>query len=454
MAAKEEFARRMEEATALTYSGAVTEAIDTYRAALALQPHHPGVLHNLGVLTARLGEHATAVRHFEAALAADPYYVSAHYNRAAALEVLGERNAAIAGFARAAALDPDHYASHRALAFSLLAGGNRGRAMDHFARTHDLRRGDNRLDFSASSMHNANITKLVHDAEQFSHLAQQRPGTAHLERLAEIYRNAARTFSRKSREFSESEADLLGEDFNTAIHMVDAPETAGSAVTLRNDCDTIVAEFKRAGAACFDDLLTPAAFALLRRYLLESTIWHDSDHIDGFVAAYLEDGLACPLLLQVASELRQAFPTLLAELPLSQAWAFKAVAPNAAVGIHADDAAISINFWMTPTEANLEPERGGLQVCRTPPPADWPITDYDRDQERAVPFFEQNRENVLLVPYLANRAVMFESRLIHKSDAPIFRKTYENHRINISLLFGTGLATIAPLGRVRRLFQN
>ena len=42
----------------------------------------------------------------------------------------------------------------------------------------------------------------------------------------------------------------------------------------------------------------------MQRFLLESTIWHDFSHIDGFVASYLEDGLACPLLLQIADELR------------------------------------------------------------------------------------------------------------------------------------------------------
>ena len=54
-----------------------------------------------------------------------------------------------------------------------------------------------------------------------------------------------------------------------------------------------------------DNLLTPPALLALRRYLLESTIWHDFGYIDRFVASYLEDGLACPLLLQIADELRK-----------------------------------------------------------------------------------------------------------------------------------------------------
>ena len=42
----------------------------------------------------------------------------------------------------------------------------------------------------------------------------------------------------------------------------------------------------------------------------------------------------------------------------------------------------------------------------------------------------------LIVPYRENRAVLFESRLFHRSDAPEFATGYENHRINLTLLFG------------------
>ncbi len=97
----------------------------------------------------------------------------------------------------------------------------------------------------------------------------------------------------------------------------------------------------------------------LKAFLLESTIWHDFSHIGGFVASYLEDGLACPLILQIADEIRGAFAALLAGHPLTQAWAFKGLKPSSTIDVHADDGAISVNFWITPSAANLKPERGG-----------------------------------------------------------------------------------------------
>ena len=102
-------------------------------------------------------------------------------------------------------------------------------------------------------------------------------------------------------------------------------------------------------------------------------------HIGGFVASYLEDGLASPLMLQIADELRQTLPDILGPHPLTQAWAFKGLKPDATVDLHADDAAISVNLWLTPNTANSEPETGGLIVYTEPPPADWVITGYDED---------------------------------------------------------------------------
>src|SRR5262249_25822648 len=103
---------------------------------------------------------------------------------------------------------------------------------------------------------------------------------------------------------------------------------------------------------------------------------------------------------------------------------------------HADDAAVSINFWVTPNAANLNPTGGGLVVCRAPPPAAWQMRDYHADKAEIAAFLERHAADNLTVPYGENRAVLFESRLFHRSDAPEFATGYQNHRINLTLLFG------------------
>lgn len=419
-------------------AGRLDDAEAAYRAALALAPARPSVLHNFGVLLAARGRHDEALAAFETAIAGEPGYAAAHYNRGVALAALGRPRDAIAAFEYAGALEPGHYEAHRALGFLWLAVGNRDRALDHFARTCELRRGEDRTGRAARSLDYASRSKLAHDAAQFRYLSTRRRDGQRFELLARIYEAEAQTMPEAATALSPLQIDRLGEDYNTPIAVWSAPEIAGPTVNAALDAAALTRSLRegRAGAVVIDDLLSAAALASLQRFLLESTIWHDFEHIDGFVASYLEDGLACPLLLQIADELRRALPELLGPHPLSQAWAFKGLVSEATVAAHADDAEISINLWLTPDAANLDPERGGLQVCRVPPPAEWEISGYDTDMPRIEAFLEQNAAQTLLVPYACNRAVLFESRLFHRSDVPRFAAEYEGHRINLTLLFG------------------
>jgi hypothetical protein len=64
------------------------------------------------------------------------------------------------------------------------------------------------------------------------------------------------------------------------------------------------------------------------------------------------------------------------------------------------------------------------------------MKDYNADKDEVAAFLEQHADDSLIVPYRENRAALFESRLFHRSDAPEFATGYENHRINLTLLFG------------------
>jgi tetratricopeptide (TPR) repeat protein len=416
--------------------GRLAEAERAYRSALALAPADPATTHNLGVAIAAQGRAREAAGCFDEALRADPSFVSAHFNRGVALIRLGEIEEAIKAFSRAAQLDPQLYEAHRILGFLWLSRGERGRSLDHFARTYELRRGDDRTTIGRRSLTTATRHKLEHDAEQFLYLSQRTRDRLRFEMLARNYRTVAAQLSDNETTLTNADIDMLGEGYDTPIHLRAAPEVTGSTVNERLDRDALATQFDQWGAVFVDDLLRPPALDSLQRFLLESTIWHDFSHIDGFVASYLEDGLASPLLLQITDDLRRAFPEILGEYSLSQAWAFKGLRPQATVDVHADDAAVSVNFWATPTEANLDPEHGGLIVCCTPPPNGWEIEDYDADRERIVTFMEQHASRSLVVPYRQNRAVLFRSRLFHHSDKPKFASSYENHRINLTLLYG------------------
>ena len=408
-----------------------------YRAALGISPGHPAVTHNLGVLAVARGDLRSAMRCFEDVIATEPGYAPAHFNRGLALQELGRPREALQAYGRVIVLEPDHYDAHRALGFLWLAERDRGRALDHFARTYELRRGEDRTDRALRSMTWSSRTKLLHDAGQFAYLAGRHADRQRFEVLAGLYARLAQACPDRPAPLDDALRDALGEEYNGPINACDAPEAPGGAVNERLNTAAILRGFESAdGSVFFDALLRPAALANLKRHLLESTIWHEFAHIDGFVASYLEDGLACPVLLQIADQLRDTFRALLDGRPLTQAWAFKGVKNGASIGAHADDGAISVNFWMTSDDANLAHGRGGMVLCKIPPPADWRNGSYDADRAKAEAFLEANEAAALRVPYRENRAVLFRSNLTHRSDAPQFAAGYENQRINITLLYG------------------
>src|SRR5579864_9467180 len=233
-------------------AGRAAEAERGYRAALAIVPGDPAVTHNLGVTIAAQGRHRDAMVCFEAALRADPTYVSAHYNRAVALLRLGDMQEAIKAFSRAAQLEPQHYEAHRVLGFLWLAQGERGRALDHFARTYELRRGDDRTTIARKSLTTATPHKLEHDAEQFLYLSQHTRDRLRFELLARSYRAVADELANAVTPLSEAQFEALGDDYNTPIHLREAPEIAAGAVNADADRTALAAQFETQGAIFVD----------------------------------------------------------------------------------------------------------------------------------------------------------------------------------------------------------
>lgn len=459
--------------------GRLDAAQAAYRQILETAPDHPGVLHNLGVVLAQGGKPDEALTLFDRALAAKPDYPAAHLNRAGALQALGRYEDAIAGYERAAALaprypepvvgkgealrrlgrfaeaadccrealalDPGHYRARLDLALALNAAGQPTAAIEAFRLTLAMRRGEPPIDPTHYSFRTVSRHKLRHDIAQFRYLASLGDEADRFEALAAVYDAVDRMMDwpaddSERIELPEEAQARIGDSYNRPILLADAPALPGSALNPALDVAAVTRQYgaNAAGIAWFDNLLTPDALNGLRRFLLESTIWFDFAHISGFVAAYLEDGMACPLLLQIGEDLRHAFPAVFRGLPLMQAWAFKCLGGKQGIDVHADAAAVSVNFWLTPDDANREPDQGGLVVYPRRPPPGWTIKDYGRDIAAIRSFLGQDAGGAkpVTVPYRQNRAVFFDSALFHESDKVDFRSGYENQRINVTMLFG------------------
>jgi hypothetical protein len=184
-----------------------------------------------------------------------------------------------------------------------------------------------------------------------------------------------------------------------------------------------------------DDLLTQDALESLRRFCWESTVWRKA-YAGGYLGALPEHGFACPLLAQIAEEFRSTYGGIFGAHHLRYLWAFKCDSALSGVNIHADFAAVNVNFWITPDEANLDAERSGLIIWDVAAPLDWDFAKYNDNDAAIRDFLAENCARSMTVPYRANRAVIFDSDLFHETDRIAFREGYTNRRLNITLLYG------------------
>ncbi len=109
--------------TALAHqrAGRLSEAEAVCRRILEVVPHHPMVLHFLGVIAIQSGQFDAAVEWIGKALAIAPDDAEARFNLAVALNALGRRKDAIAQYRRVVELNPAHADAHYNMATALHA---------------------------------------------------------------------------------------------------------------------------------------------------------------------------------------------------------------------------------------------------------------------------------------------------------------------------------------------
>jgi len=228
-----------------------------------------------------------------------------------------------------------------------------------------------------------------------------------------------------------------------AIHVHPGGSIADEVIRDARDLEEAEREYLQSEhrVAVIDDFLTQKALQRLRDVLLESTIWAEAK--PGYVGTYLHTGFACPLVAQIDRELRVKLPHVLGGLELEDAWAYMYDGTLGGVGTHADDSQVQVNLFVTPTEANLwaadgDEPTGGLVIYGIGPQTDWDFDAYNSLQEdpRIEPVLASIDHWNTTVPYVQNRAILFDSTYFHKTDSMSFRTGYTNRRINVTFLYG------------------
>jgi tetratricopeptide (TPR) repeat protein len=421
-------------------TGDLSGAVGAYQQALAINPAQADTHNNLGVAKKEQGFPEEAIVCYRKALELKPAHAEAHNNLGLALMEVGTLRDAIAAFQQALALMPGYQTARYNLGMAWSWAGDDTRACECFEQIARARH-DHGKPVADTHVYRS---RIKHDIEQVQYLLDrqklaqtQRPYLEALRQVCERLNSDAATGNRV--EIAPQELTTIGPSFNRILLHEPPPRLAQGALNPLLDSGAVESQYhaRHPEVTFVDELLNEAALDALRRFCREATIWK-KDYENGYCGAFLGDGFASPLLFQIADELRLKFPGIFKHHRLTQAWAFKHDSARRGLNIHADAAAVNVNFWITPDEANLNPATGGLVVYDKEAPSEWNFKEYnsDRNKPKILNWLKDVGAQAVKIPYRTNRAVVFNSDLFHETDDVTFKDDYLSRRINITLLYG------------------
>ncbi len=384
-----------------------------------------------------------AIPLFDKLLKAQPGRSDLIYNKALAQKAMGDLAGAEAGYRAVIERAPDLTAAYRNLGNLLLEQGRAMAAAEVYAKGFRRRRarGGNLQD---PELRAASAAKLRHDLEQIEYLLEINRLEPEDSALADGYRKVLAEVEAVDPtgrvQLTDAQLGTLGGSYQRILHLDPAEAITGPVLNPALDPAEITRRYFDGSTrmVVVDDLLTVDALTALRRFMNESSIWHKwrFANDNGYVGAMLADGFFNPLLVQLTETLRTWLPEIIGRHRLKQTWAFKHSERIAGVPIHADTAAVNVNLYTTPDDANLDPATGGIVVWDKPAPLDWDFEQINVQEGALERFVEEVGATPTWVAHKQNRIVIFDSDLVHKTDDLHFRPGYLNRRINVTMLYG------------------
>jgi len=414
----------------------------------------------------RLGQYYAALGVYETLTQDNPDNCDVRIELGKAYEGLEDRERAISEYRAALRLDPQSGPAVRCLLGIYALGGHES-ALDALKSAYqDELRGDfislsllgiealNRGDIGEASRFFKLTAALAegnedphwpipearvrHDVEQLELLEKRgKLNSAGAEALGVLRRYSAQPSALANLLPNTEDARKLTTALATTFHVEEIP-FPGPALGM-NDYAAIEEQYFAEGIVVIDDFLSADALETFRRYCEESTVWKAS-YQRGYVGAMLRQGFCPEVLLRIAHELKGAMPSVIGDSSLLQAWAYKYDQRLDGINMHADFAKVNVNFWITPDDACVDRTKGGMVVFNRRVPDHWTFSEYNSDAEKLGVYVRVHNAEGVRVPHRANRCVLFDSKLIHRTDDMHFRPGYENRRVNVTLLYGKGFA--------------
>ncbi len=379
-------------------AGQLSEALALYDQAAILDPGNVAAYCNKAAIQAAQGKYEDAKGTLGRAIPFGPEDPDIHYALGNCLTALGRLDEAIDAYALAVKFKPEFAEAHFRLGFVLSETDHVSDGFSHFMRRARLVHGTPTADDAKAG---EPLHKIKHDREQREYLFNKLGTTP-------------------------------------GFYLENGERLPGPAVNPANATPAVIERWKTSWPqfVIVDDFLTEEALKRLRIYCAGSTIWRRI-YSAGYLGATPEDGLACPLMAQIAEEMRSMFPQILAPHSFRYLGAFKYdSALSTGTNTHADNSAVNFNLYIAPDEANLDANTGGMDIWDVVMPSKVDMRIYNGNETAAREFLDRSNAKLTVIPHRANRAILFKSDLFHKTSHCQFEEGYLNKRINISLLFG------------------
>lgn len=417
------------------------EAVAAYRVATTLRPTYAEAMANLGGAFVEMNAWDGAEEWCRRALELEPRLADAHRNLGAALYWRGDLHGAREALRTATEIAPDDRVARKQLALALIELDDLDRATAVLVDGLKADRTPPGHETHDPQLLCVSKTKLMHDAQQLAVLRAADLVPAHLDT---VLKDFDETIARLDENTDESEIDLKVQGIgatarycNRVLYVDPAPALTGGALRRDLDFDAIQRDFDAgsSGFALVDEVLRPEALIALRQFCAQSTIWFQSN-FTGEVGTSMVNGFAAPLIFQIARDLQTLLPNIFGRQMFQACWAYRYYADLSGLALHTDAATVSMNLWITPDDANLDPESGGLVFWNRRGPKDF----FTKPMEEKAQILDAiaNEPGAIseAVPYRCNRGLIFGAGTVHRTDRFSFKPGYENRRSNVTFLFG------------------
>jgi tetratricopeptide (TPR) repeat protein len=392
--------------------GRYEEAANTLRKAVRLDSRNAKAHSYLGNVLHRKHENDAAEAAFRTAIHLDSTYADAHFNLAVLLIQQNRHDEALFLLSTSAAIYQDH-------------GNDLGDAVKVLAY------------------------RIKHDREQIELLRQRgllkKKWEPYADYLNTLWHNLQTTADiGGSVDIVGTNVQKIAPSYNCLVYLEKSPAIPGGALRSDLNVEELQNNYIHSSPEIvwIDDFLTEEALFSLRQFCNQATVWK-GQFAGGYLGAFLGSGFSSPLILQIAEEIRTRLPLIFGCHRLEQAWAFKYDSIMQGTTVHADFAAVNVNFWITPNEACHDLDNSGLVIWDKGPPKDWHFREYNSpaSESQIRRFLADASARSVHVPYRSNRCVIFNSTLFHETDRFAFTDTYEHRRINVTFLYGMSLLT-------------